>query len=136
MIACQRHLFEIPDDIAYINAAYMTPLMRSVRAAGIEDIGRKAAPWRTHLEDLYVLPDRARGAFARLIGATPDDIAIIPAASYGLQTVAADLNSSAPPPSIFSFDRGAQRNSAISGASPRGMSPNRSPSPSRQSRPW
>ena len=91
MIPCQRHLFEIPDDIAYINAAYMTPLMRSVRAAGIEGVGRKAAPWLIHLEDLYELPERGRTAFARLIGASPDDIAIAPAASYGLQTAAANI---------------------------------------------
>lgn len=91
MIPCQRALFEIPDEIAYINAAYMTPLMRTVQAAGIEGVERKAAPWNIHLEDFYELPDRARAAFARLIGAAPDDIAITTSAGYGLQTAAANI---------------------------------------------
>ena len=30
MIPCQRHLFDLPDDIAYLNCAYMAPLMHSV----------------------------------------------------------------------------------------------------------
>jgi selenocysteine lyase/cysteine desulfurase len=91
MLASQKHLFEIPDDIAYLNAAYMTPLMRPVVEAGVAGIATKVSPWRIHLEDFYELPDRARGAFARLLGARADDIAVVPAASYGLQVAAENV---------------------------------------------
>mgnify|MGYP003307311855 CR=1 FL=1 len=30
MIKAQRHLFNIPDDVAYLNTAYMSPLLNSV----------------------------------------------------------------------------------------------------------
>ena len=36
----QRHLFDIPDDVAYLNCAYMSPLMRRVR---VDQTGPKAA---------------------------------------------------------------------------------------------
>jgi hypothetical protein len=34
MIPSQRHLFDIPEDIAYFNCAYMSPLSHSVFSAG------------------------------------------------------------------------------------------------------
>ena len=46
IIECQRHLFDIPDDIAYFNCAYMSPLMHKVAAAGQQAVTRKANPWR------------------------------------------------------------------------------------------
>ena len=42
LIPNQRALFEIPEDVAYLNCAYMGPLMRSVRSAGEEGVGRKS----------------------------------------------------------------------------------------------
>ena len=40
----QKHLFELPEDIHYLNAAYMSPLMKSVYEAGIEGMRRKLNP--------------------------------------------------------------------------------------------
>lgn len=44
MILCQRHLFDIPDDIAYLNCAYMSPLMKPALEAGTAGLARKAHP--------------------------------------------------------------------------------------------
>jgi selenocysteine lyase/cysteine desulfurase len=88
MIACQRHLFDIPPDVAYLNCAYMSPLMREVVAAGDVGVRRKAQPWTISPADFFTESEHARGLFARLIGATADDIAIVPAASYGIATAA------------------------------------------------
>ena len=33
MIPCQRDLFDIPEDVAYFNCAYMSPQLRSVTQA-------------------------------------------------------------------------------------------------------
>ena len=41
----QRHLFDIPEDVTYLNCAYMSPLMNEVLEAGVEGLGRKAHPW-------------------------------------------------------------------------------------------
>ena len=91
MIGCQRHLFDIPDDLAYLNCAYLSPLMHSVREAGVRGIDRKVRPWTIHTEDFFNQADEARALFGRLIGATADEIAIIPAASYGVAVAAANL---------------------------------------------
>ncbi len=34
MIPNQRHLFDLPDDVAYLNVAYTAPLLRAAADAG------------------------------------------------------------------------------------------------------
>jgi selenocysteine lyase/cysteine desulfurase len=86
LIACQRHLFEIPDEVAYFNCAYMSPLPRESVEAGREAVARKARPWTIAPPDFFSGPETARELFARLLGApaTPDDVALVPSASYGM----------------------------------------------------
>jgi hypothetical protein len=43
MIPCQRHLFDIPDDVAYFNCAYMAPLMKSAMEAGTAGLAQDAS---------------------------------------------------------------------------------------------
>ncbi|MGI9419051.1 MAG: aminotransferase class V-fold PLP-dependent enzyme [Geminicoccaceae bacterium] len=91
MIPCQRHRFEIPEDVAYLNCAYMSPLSNAVSAAGVEAATRKATPWVVRPVDFFTESEKARGLFARLVNAAADDIAIVPAASYGLAVAARNL---------------------------------------------
>ena len=91
MIPSQRHLFDIPEDIAYLNCAYLGPLSNAVVAAGQLASGRKAQPWKISSEDFYTDTEIARGLFATLINAAEDDVAIVPAASYGVSVVARTL---------------------------------------------
>lgn len=91
LIENQRTLFGIPDDIAYFNCAYMSPLMASVVAAGNGAVAGKARPWETVPQDFFTGSETARGLFARLIGAQRHDIAIIPSVSYGIATAALNL---------------------------------------------
>jgi len=91
MISSQRELFDIPDDIAYLNCAYMSPLMRPVVAAGVAGVTRKTRPWTISPPDFFSDSEHARTLFARLIGACSDDVAIIPAVSYGTGIAARNL---------------------------------------------
>jgi selenocysteine lyase/cysteine desulfurase len=91
MIPCQRHLFTIPREVAYLNAAYMSPLLKEAVAAGDAGLRRKATPWRILPEHFFAESERARALFAELIGATADDIAIVPAASSGVAVAARNL---------------------------------------------
>jgi len=91
MIPCQRDAFDIPDDVAYFNCAYMAPMLKAVRAAGEAAMVRTGRPWQVTADDFFTPPERARALFARLIHARPDDIAIIPSASYGISTAAHNL---------------------------------------------
>lgn len=91
MIPCQRQLFDLPDDVAYFNCAYMSPLMKPVVAAGEAAVARKARPWQISPPDFFSGPERARGLFADLIGSQTDNIAVIPAASYGIAIAAHNI---------------------------------------------
>ena len=91
MIPSQRHLFDLPDDVAYLNCAYMAPLMHSVVEAGLRGVRCKARPWEIAAPDFFSEPARARGLFARIVNARAEDIAIVPAASYGMTIAARNL---------------------------------------------
>ena len=91
MLANQRHLFDIPDDVTYLNCAYLSPLMRQVIAAGRAGLDRKRRPWEVRAEDFWIEPNRGRELFARLINADADGVAIVPSASYGMAIAALNL---------------------------------------------
>ncbi len=91
MIPCQRHLFDMPDDVAYFNCAYMGPMLKAVRDAAGGALDHVSRPWQVTAPDFFAPAERARALFAQLIHARPDDIAIIPAASYGISTAANNL---------------------------------------------
>ena len=91
MIPNQRNLFDLPDDVAYLNCAYMAPLMHSVVEAGLRGVRGKARPWTITAPDFFADPNHARALFARIVNARADDIAIAPAASYGMATAARNL---------------------------------------------
>ncbi len=89
---CQRERFSIPEDVHYLNCAYMGPLPIAAQEAGIAGLRRKAVPAGIAAGDFFADADRARSLFARVIRAErADRIAIVPAVSYGAAIVAANL---------------------------------------------
>lgn len=91
LITPQRNLFDIPEDRAWFNCAYMGPQLRAATAAGIVAAGRKAQPWNIAPDDFFTETEDVRRLFGALIGADPDCIAIMPSASYGLELAARTL---------------------------------------------
>ncbi len=91
MLPCQRHLFDIPDDVAYLNCAYMSPLMKPVIDAGAAGLARKAHPWELTPDKFFTGSDEFRAAAAQLLDCLADCIAIVPSASYGMATAARNL---------------------------------------------
>ena len=90
-ITNQRHLFHMPDDIAYLNCAYMSPLMiPAVDAAG-QGVAYKAQPWTYGGADFFTYSEEYRTLAARLINTKADNVAIVPSASYGIQIAANNL---------------------------------------------
>ena len=84
-----RDRFSLPAGLHYLNGAYMSPLSKAVVEAGLEGVRRQAAPFEVRPADFFAACDRARGLFARLIGAgDPQRIAIIPSTSYGMAQAA------------------------------------------------
>ena len=91
LIASQRRLFDVPDEVAYLNCAYMGPLMHAVVAAGDRGIRAKARPWKISAADFFTDGERARALFARIIGADAEGVALVPSASYGLSCAARNV---------------------------------------------
>lgn len=84
MLPSQRALFDLPREVCYLNAAGWSPLPLAVQEAGRAGVSRKGRPWELEADFAAVQHERARAAAARLIGADPDDVALIPSVSYGV----------------------------------------------------
>lgn len=85
---CQRHLFSLPPDLHYLNCAYMSPLSKRVEEAGIAGVRSKRDPTAIEPRHFFEGADRVRERFAVLVNASPERVAVIPSASYGLAVAA------------------------------------------------
>lgn len=87
----QRDLFEIPEDIAYLNCAYMSPQLRPAREIGEKAVSRKSRPWEITPDKFFEDCEEVRALFARLVGGDADGVAIVPSVSYGIAVAAANI---------------------------------------------
>lgn len=87
----QRGLFEIPEEISYLNCAYMSPQLRSVREVGERAVARKSRPWEITPPDFFEDAEKSRTLFAQLVGGEPDGVALVPSVSYGIAVAAANV---------------------------------------------
>jgi selenocysteine lyase/cysteine desulfurase len=87
----QRELFEIPEEVAYLNCAYMSPQLRPVREIGERAVARKSRPWEITPGDFFEDAEKTRALFARLVGAEAEGVALIPSVSYGIAVAAANV---------------------------------------------
>lgn len=87
-----RSVFSIPRDVCYLNAAYMTPQPTAVAAACESGVRKRAAPWQVRDADFFDDVELLRRLFATLLGSRPDNIAIVPAASYGVACAARNIS--------------------------------------------
>ena len=91
-LLCQRDEFGLPDDVRYLNCAYMSPLPRVAEEAGIRGMRREGVPVSIHASDFFTQTDEIRRRFARLLeAADPSRIAVIPSVSYGVAVAARNL---------------------------------------------
>ena len=84
----QRHLFDVPHDVAYLNCAFMSLVPKASIAAGVQGLGRKAHTWTIEPEHFFDDSETVRALFAQIINASVDDVALIPAVSYGMAQAA------------------------------------------------
>ena len=90
-LGSQRELFEIPEDIVYLNCAYMSPQLRQAREIGESAVSRKSRPWELTPDDFFAEAEEVRTLFARLVGGEADGVALIPSVSYGISVAAANV---------------------------------------------
>jgi selenocysteine lyase/cysteine desulfurase len=87
----QRHLFDLPPDVSYLNCATFGPFLRTMREAGLEGIDRRLRPWSIDRESFYVEVEEVRALFARILDTAADDIALVPSSSYAVAVAAGNL---------------------------------------------
>ena len=87
----QRDLFEMPQDIAYLNCAYMSPQLRQAREVGQRAVSRKSRPWEITPDHFFEDVEEARTLFARLVGGDADGVAVVPSVSYGISVAQANV---------------------------------------------
>lgn len=93
MLTSKRAQFTLPPQVTYLNCAYMSPLLKVVERAGIKALRSKRNPTQISPQDFYTDTELLRPEFAKLIGAKDSKrIVTIPSVSYGMATVAKNIN--------------------------------------------
>jgi hypothetical protein len=69
MLLCQKELYSLPNNVHYLNCAFMSPLLKSVEEAGILGLQKKNLPFQISGVDFFDMPQESRFLFARLINA-------------------------------------------------------------------
>jgi selenocysteine lyase/cysteine desulfurase len=83
--------FDIPRDICYLNAAYMTPQPRDVVTAAMRGATLRSQPWHITPPGFFRDVEALRDTFAHQVGCSSDNIAIVPSAGYGVSCAAINM---------------------------------------------
>jgi len=86
-----KHLFEIPAGVTYLNCANMAPQLRSITDAGIDAVRAKVTPWKLSAPEWFSGAEELRNLAASVLEVESDAIALVPGASYGIATAAANV---------------------------------------------
>lgn len=91
-LTSQKHLFDIPEDVSYLNIAALSPSFKAIEEAGVRSVMQKNRPYLTKVSDFFDPVKELRELCAQLIDVDdPDRIATIPSVSYGLANVANNI---------------------------------------------
>ncbi len=89
---CQRDKFNLQRKVAYLNCAYMSPLLKKVEKAGIKGMKAKRKPFHIKPEHFFKDGDSARIHFSKIIDSDePDRSVLIPSVSYGIANAVKNL---------------------------------------------
>jgi selenocysteine lyase/cysteine desulfurase len=91
MLPDQSHLFDVPDDITYLNSAYFGPRLHSVGRAAAESVALTGRPWEVTPRQFFEPVERLRQLVASAMNGDAEGIALIPGVSYGAGVAAANL---------------------------------------------
>ncbi len=91
MLRDQSHLFDVPDDVTYLNSAYFGPRLHSVALAGRESVALTGRPWEVAAGAFFKPVENLRRLVAKAMNGDADGVALIPGVSYGAGTAAKNL---------------------------------------------
>lgn len=88
----KKDLFNLSDNITYLNTASLSPSFKSVEAAGITAVLEKSQPYKIPASDFFDPVIELKSLFAKIIDVENyNRIATIPSVSYGMATVANNI---------------------------------------------
>lgn len=88
----QKQLFDIPEDICYLNTASLSPSFKAVETAGLEAVLQKSRPYLIPSSDFFEPVIALKKNFAQLIETDEfERISSIPSVSYGIATVCKNI---------------------------------------------
>ena len=88
----QKHIFDLPEDITYLNIASQSPAFKAIYEAGLEGLKQKNRPYTITGSDYFEPVVTLKKLFAELVDVSDHNrIATIPSASYGIATVANNI---------------------------------------------
>lgn len=88
VLPSQRHLFDIPLEIAYFNCAYNSPQLNESQNRLLSGVRTKSHPWERTSASFFEDAETLRRLSSEIFGGDPSGYAVVPAASYGLSTAA------------------------------------------------
>ncbi|GEQ98329.1 hypothetical protein JCM17844_19660 [Iodidimonas gelatinilytica] len=91
MIAPQRDRFDLPRELCYLNAAYMTPAPKAFAATNDRTAALRQQPWQVTPQDFFTQSEEVRALAARIMACDSDSVALVPSASYAVATAARNL---------------------------------------------
>jgi selenocysteine lyase/cysteine desulfurase len=84
----QKNKFDFPEDVSYLNCAYLGPALKASQKAGNYTISKTGKPYLIKSDDFFEPVEKLRSSFAQLIGCSDSDrIAVNISVSYGLANV-------------------------------------------------
>ncbi|MFH0780497.1 MAG: aminotransferase class V-fold PLP-dependent enzyme [Pseudomonadota bacterium] len=84
----QRHLFDIPNEIAYFNCAYNSPQLNESQNRLHAGVRAKSHPWERTPASFFEDAETIRRLSSETFGGDCRGYAVIPSASYGLSSAA------------------------------------------------
>ncbi len=86
-----KQLFLLEEDITYLNCANMSPMLASVREAGLQALATRATPWKIASADWFTQGEMLRELAGAVFQTNPDNIALVPSVSYAMAVAAKNL---------------------------------------------
>ncbi|AEH02597.1 aminotransferase class V-fold PLP-dependent enzyme [Lacinutrix sp. 5H-3-7-4] len=88
----QQHLFDIPEDVSYLNTASLSPSLKTSEIAGLESVLQKSRPFTIPTSNYFEPVTKLKQLFAKVIDVDNyNRIATIPSVSYGIATVTKNI---------------------------------------------
>ncbi len=85
---CQKNLFNLDEDVVYLNCATKSPALIDCKNAGHQAIEEYSKPYLMDTSDFFTPIERLKKTFAKIVDCVDyERLAIIPSVSYGVANV-------------------------------------------------